>query len=58
VHAAQGQPGTVPGGATWTLSSVGMEGARAMSGGRPSVAKTLRAHDSVICLQRPALPTL
>ena len=29
----------------------------ALSGGRPSVAETLRAHASVICLQRPSLPT-
>ena len=27
-----------------------------MSGHRPSVAETLRAHASVICLQRPSLP--
>ena len=25
--------------------------------GKPSVAKTLRAHASVICLQHPSLPT-
>ena len=28
----------------------------AVSGGRPSVAETLQAHASVICLQHPSLP--
>ena len=37
-------------------SSVGRESTRAMSKGKPSVAETLRAHASVICLQRPSLP--
>ena len=35
----------------------GQEGACAMSRGRPSVAETLWAHASVICLQCPSLPT-
>ena len=35
----------------------GQGGTRVMSGDRPSVAETLRAHASVICLQRPSLPT-
>ena len=29
----------------------------AMSGGKPSVTGTQQAHGSVICLQRPSLPT-
>ena len=28
-----------------------------MSGGGPNVAEALQAHTSVICLQRPSLPT-
>ena len=35
---------------------MGREDTRALSGGKPSVAKALRAHASVICLQRPSLP--
>ena len=46
----------VPGGTPESLSSVGREATCAMSGGRPSVAEALRAHASVIRLQRPALP--
>ena len=57
VQAAQGQPQMVPSGATWSLSSVGREATRAVSGGSPSVAEALRAHASVISLQRPFLPT-
>ena len=37
---------------------MGREDTRALSGGKPSVAKALRAHASVICLQRPSLPPL
>ena len=47
----------VPGGGFYSLSSMGMEGTGAMSRGRPSVAEALQAHASVICLQRPSLPT-
>ena len=46
----------VPGGATYSLSSVGREGTSTVSGGRPSVAETLQAHDSVICLQHLRTP--
>ena len=56
MHAAQGQPRMVPGRATQSLSSVGREDTRTVSGGRPSVAEALRAHASVICLQHPSLP--
>ena len=35
----------------------GQGGCTRREGGRPSVAETLRAHASVICLQRPFLPT-
>ena len=41
-----------------SLSSVGREGARAVSRGRPSVTEALQAHASVICLQLPSLPTV
>ena len=41
MQAAQGWPRMVPGGATYSLSSVGREATRAMSGGRPSVAEAL-----------------
>ena len=54
---AQGRPLIVPGGTTYSPSSVGREATRAVSGGRPSVAEALRAHISVICLQHPAHPT-
>ena len=47
----------VPGRATWSLSSVDRESTHAVSGGKPSVAKTLRAHASDICLQCSSLPT-
>ena len=39
------------------LYFLGREGTRAVNGGRPSVAETMQAHASVICLQRPSLPT-
>ena len=44
----------------WSLSSVDGESTYAVSGGKPSVAGTLRAlptHASDTCLQRPSLPT-
>ena len=37
---------------------MGREGTCAVSRGRPSVAETLRARASVICLQHPSLPTV
>ena len=37
---------------------MGREATRSVSGGRPSVAEALRTHASVICLQRPSLPTV
>ena len=46
--------------AIWSLSSVDWESTHAVSGGKPSVAKTLRAlptHASDICLQCSSLPT-
>ena len=46
--------------ATWSLSSVDWENTHAVNGGKPSVAKTLRAlptHASDICLQCSSLPT-
>ena len=33
---------------------MGREGTRAVSGGRPSVAETLRAHASVVCSVPPS----
>ena len=45
--------------ATWSLSSVDRESTHAVSGGKPSVAQTLRAlppHTSDICLQCSSLP--
>ena len=45
--------------ATWSLSSVDRESTHAVSGGKPSVAQTLRAlptHASDICLQCSSLP--
>ena len=39
------------------LRSVAWESTHAVSGGKPSVAKTLWAHASVICLQCSSLPT-
>ena len=41
---AQGRPLIVPGGTTYSPSSVGREATRAVSGGRPSVAEAWRAH--------------
>jgi len=41
---------------TFSGGSVGREGAHFVNGGRPSVAETLRAYGSVICLQHPSLP--
>ena len=46
--------------AAWSLSSVDGESTHAKSGGKPSVAETLRVfptHASDICLQGPSLPT-
>ena len=46
--------------ATWSLGSVDRESTHAMSGGKPSVAQTLRVlptHASEICLQGSSLPT-
>ena len=37
---------------------MGREATHAVNGGRPSVAEALRAHASVIRLQRPSLPTV
>ena len=48
--------GPVPCRATWNLSSVDWESTHHVSRGKPSVAKTLRTHSSVICLQRSSLP--
>ena len=36
---------------------MGREATLAVSGARASVAEALRAHASVVCLQRPSLPT-
>ena len=47
----------VPSGAAESLSSVGREATRTVSRGRPSVAEALRAHASVICLQRSKVST-
>ena len=52
--------GPAPCRATWSLSSVDRESTPAVSGGKPSVAETLRAlptHARDICLQCPSLPT-
>ena len=52
--------GPAPYRAAWSLSSVDGERTPAMSGGKPSVAGTLRVlptHASDICLQCPSLPT-
>ena len=42
--------------ATWSLSSVDWESTHALSGGKPSVAESLWAHASDICLQCFSLP--
>ena len=52
--------GPAPCRATWSLCSVDRKSTHAVSGGKPSVAKTLWAlptHTSDICLQCPSLPT-
>ena len=43
--------------ATCSLSIVDWESTHAVSGGKPSVAQTLQAHASDICLQCSSLPT-
>ena len=51
--------GQFPSTATWSLNSVDQESTHAVSGGKPSVAQTLRAlptHTSDICLQYSSLP--
>ena len=40
------------------LKQCNREITHALSRGKPSVAETLQAHASVICLQRPSLPTV
>ena len=57
VHTTQGQPQTVPGRATQSLSSADRESTHTVNRDKPSLAKTLWAHTSVICWQCSSLPT-